>query len=180
MTPRRIDWTLARTFYLEDERRSLADVARAFGVSAMTVGRHARRGRWQQEREQLHEQAAANVRGAVLQTLEERNRDTLLVAQLATTKMREQLTDPAFRLSGDGYAAIKKLEQLIEGEATERVELREVQHVIFEVGVRLDEALQQALAETLANGKRAAVLRAFRSRVPAALEEAQAQLGAAA
>jgi hypothetical protein len=126
----KLDRAEALAYYLADPRRSFADVATAFGVTPQRVSQVAAEDGWRERRVAVQQAAVAAAEARALQSLEERNQETLEVADLALRKMAEQLRDPAFRLSGEGFVAIAKLALLIEGEPTDRIEVGEVQQFV--------------------------------------------------
>lgn len=128
--PGKIDWDAAFAYFASDATRSFGEVARKFGVSDTAVRNHAKPGDWLRRRAEMHAQAAANVEQRVMRKLEERQFDTVRVAE----RLREIALAPEAEIDLD--AALRmlpvyaKLEQLYAGEATDRVALGEVQIVI--------------------------------------------------
>ena len=130
--PPRVDWDAARAFYvaLGQGTRTFAVVSKKFSVSELTVRKWARRQDWVAVAAEADARAAEKALASAERTLEQRNRDTVRVAD----KVRETVL--ADGVSLDPNVALRvlprlsTLEQLIAGGATGRVEISEVTSVI--------------------------------------------------
>jgi hypothetical protein len=124
----RIDWAAAFAFFASSPTISFEEVGRQFGVSGVAVGKHAKAEQWNDRRAQLHGAVAARlIEEGVLKPLDARNRDTLLLIQQARTELRNgKGGDPKW----SDLAPLVKIEQLLEGNATDRIDVRRVSAVI--------------------------------------------------
>jgi hypothetical protein len=138
-----IDWDAAFAYYAAlGPSRRFGWVADRFGVSDTAVRKHAARERWAERVAALDEEAARTAERKALRSLEER--------QLRTIKAVEKTRD--FLLSDDApepkwsdLAPLVKLELLIGGEATERIDVGTAKEMLavalrFVPEERLDEA----------------------------------------
>lgn len=128
----RVDWDAARAFYvaLGQGTRTFGLVAAKFSVSDVSVRKWARRQEWDRVAAEADNRAAERALAAADRTLEQRNRETIRVAN----KVRDTVLADAVEL--DPNVALRvlprlaTLEQLIGGAATSRVELSEVTSVL--------------------------------------------------
>jgi hypothetical protein len=100
----KIDWAAARTFFLSSPTISFGDVARKFGVTDTAVRKHAggANGEWRQRRDKMVADAAAKQEIGIEKSYEERQRDTIAVAQ----KLRDRVLDaPSSELDVNRAAA---------------------------------------------------------------------------
>lgn len=137
-TPRqktRADWGAAKARYvaLGPELRSLARIAREYGVTETTVQKWARRDGWYEAAADADAKAAAKAAAAAVKSIEERNIRTIKVAE----KLRDLVLDERAELDANVAARALpryvQLEQLIAGEATARVEVGDVQAIVTAV-----------------------------------------------
>lgn len=171
----RIDWAAAKAFYvaLGPTERTYAAVSRQFGVSDISVGKHARAEGWGEAASKADRDLAEKAAGRALRTLEERNKRTLLLID----KARDHLSsDDADDPKWSDLAPLVKLEQLIEGEATDRVSVAEVSQFALELSRGLDQLVMRLVAEHLPNGKRRLFVEAWREGQGEVLDRSSAGL----
>jgi hypothetical protein len=174
----KIDWGAARSLFVSDVTMGLGDVARQFNVSYQAVKKHHRAEcrccprPWDELRAEAVERVEVKRRAQEIRTLEERQQRTIKVAE----KLRDRVLG-ATETDLDLTAAIRTipryatLEQLYEGEATERIAVAEVQTLIAGVLHAARMVLEEALGEEKANGKRVAVLGYFDTHLPRRVAE---------
>lgn len=166
----RIDWSEAFAYFSSDGATTFAEVGAKFGVSDVSVGKHARKDNWLERRKALLDKAAER---SALRTLDERNRRTLLLID----KARDHLSsDDADDPKWSDLAPLVKLEQLIEGEATDRVSVAEVSQFALELSRGLDQLVMRLVAEHLPNGKRRLFVEAWREGQGEVLDRSSAGL----
>ena len=128
----RVDWDAARAYYvaLGQGTRTYPAVAAKFSVSVTTVGKWARRQNWEHVAADADNRAAAKALAQADRTLEQRNRDTVRVAEKVRTTILDEaaVLDPNVALRV--LPRLSTLEQLIAGEATGRIEVSEVTTVL--------------------------------------------------
>lgn len=164
------DHEAAFVYFAADVTRSQRDVAATFNVSEHTVSRVARAENWRERRADLHRRAAEKT---ALRSLEQRNRDTLRAVDKARLHLlSDQADDPKW----SDLPGLVKLEQLIEGEATSRLEVAHVREFLRGVAVGTDELLARLISEHMANGKGRVLLADFRSGFAALLEQRAGEL----
>lgn len=176
----RIDWSAARAFYvsLPLTERSFRCVAREFKVSEQTVAKHVRREGWLEAAAEADRRAGAKALEQSMRTREERAVQTARIRDLAADRVERILTpNDAGQIDADHStvaAAWKEADRqyrLDIGEVTDRISIPEVREFVLRLAGSVDELLVAVLDESLANGKRQVVLRAFRARFPEVLEE---------
>jgi hypothetical protein len=126
----RIDWDAAFAFFCSDPTASFPKVAAKFGVSDTAVRKHAKRDKWDEQRDEMHARAAATLSGTVLRSIQERQADTVRVAERLRAAALAEDANVDFELAVKMLPVYSKLEQLFAGEATDRVDIRKVQPVI--------------------------------------------------
>lgn len=132
--PTKIDWTAAQAFYLSlGGTRSYGKVARRFGVSDVAVGERARREMWRERAREHDSRMLAEVEQRVVRERSVRIAEALNAADLVVQQLREQLESGKVAADVGDLPAVMKMVQLLEGEATERVEVNEVKTVILAV-----------------------------------------------
>jgi hypothetical protein len=168
----KIDWAAARRYFIRNPECSLADIGRMFGVSDVAVGKHAKAERWDERRNELLAELAAKEEANDLPSLEQRQADTIRVAQ----KLRRRVLDlPANEV--DPTAAIRTipryatLEQLYEGEATERIAVGEVEALFGAAMIAFRSVVEEALVAAGVNGKRRDVLSYVDGKLPERMAE---------
>lgn len=133
----RVDWDAARAFYvaLGQGTRTYGLVAEKFAVSDTSVRKWARRQSWERVAADADNRAAEKALAQADRTLEQRNRDTVRVAEKVRTTILDEaaVLDPNVALRV--LPRLSTLEQLIAGEATGRVEISEVTSVLSTVFV---------------------------------------------
>jgi hypothetical protein len=169
----KIDWGAARSYYARHPEVGYLDVGRKFSVSKTAVCKHANAEGWDDYRATIQAAVDERRRDTDIRSLEERQADTIRVAE----RLREIALDPDAEI--DAITAVRrlplyaKLEELFAGKATQITEVQ-VRVCLEQVVSGYDALFAQVLAEELANGKRASILRKVRERVPPMLELAAA------
>jgi hypothetical protein len=123
----RIDWGEAYAYFASDATITFVDVAEKFGVSDTAVRKHAKPEKWDERRATLQAKAVARRENGMLPTLAEINAETLRAVQKARGHL---LSDGADAPKWSDLAPLAKLEQLILGQATDRVEVARVSALI--------------------------------------------------
>ena len=123
----RVDWDEAFAHYLAlGPDRTYVAVARQFGVSARRVGAKAKDDGWREEVERIQAERAEAMKAEAIRTLDERQRETIKVANL----LRDTILEADGPIDPDVAARVlpqyAKLEQLFAGEATERISVAEL------------------------------------------------------
>lgn len=132
LQPTRIDWGLAKATYIAHgpDGRAFNRISREFGVSEMTVRKWARRDKWVEAAAEADNKAAARAALLSVGSLEERNLDTIRVANKAR---RSVLNEDVVLEPADALRVLPRLatlEQLFAGEATGRIEVGDVQAIV--------------------------------------------------
>jgi hypothetical protein len=127
-----VDWTAAFAYYASVDRhlRSYRDVGRRFGVSDTRVRQIAHRDNWQERARELDRRASREVEKRVVKDRARRITETLELIDLARSELHERLRAGDAELRLADLPALVKLESLLEGEATARVEIFEVKVVL--------------------------------------------------
>lgn len=121
---KRTDWPSALEHYLAAAgARTYAGVARAFGVSEARVRVIAKRDGWEEQARAHDERMRLERERNRIPSLVERDTDTIRLVMAARLRYANQLRDPNFRVTGTDLANLIKIERLIEGEATDRVDV---------------------------------------------------------
>jgi hypothetical protein len=126
--PTAIDWDRAFAFFasLEPTERSFQRVADEFPVSYTSVKKHAKAERWIERAEALDKRAAEQANRQIVKARSERIADVIEIAVEARRVYLEQLKGGEHEVKGSDVAALTRTEALVEGEATERIELAAV------------------------------------------------------
>lgn len=151
-TPPRIDWSAARTHWLsQTPPRSFNDTARAFACTGRAVSYRAHREGWLPEAAAMDAEAAKRAKRKAIRIASERYADVVRLADLATTKTIDGIEDGSIELKAGDAAAYIKLMLLLDGEATERIDVGQVRsgYVLLIQG-----ALPILSSETLSAGER--------------------------
>jgi hypothetical protein len=131
-----IDWEAAFQFYAElGPVRSFGKVSRRFGVSDVAVGLHARKNGWAERVQAIDAKVQKKVDALVVRDRAVRLADTIAVIDQARQEMLGKLRAGDADVKLADLPALIKLEMLIEGEATDRIETKDVQEVIHSVFV---------------------------------------------
>lgn len=173
---RRHDWDHAFELYaaMPAGERSYQRVADTLGTTKRVVERAATRFGWPARMRRLDERARVEADRRLVRARADRVTDTLRIIDAARTRFAGQLGRSEFRLTGSDFVGLVKLEQLLEGEATDHVALVEVQ-AGFRTAIEVATATaEQVAAEVLEDGARAEFVRAFRARFLPAVNEALA------
>ena len=101
--------------------RTFGKVAERFGVSDTAVRRRATRDRWQERVRAIDAEAALRAKEKVTRTRAERIEDTVKLVEAARVAYARQLSQGA-KVTGHELAALLRIEALLEGEATDRVD----------------------------------------------------------
>lgn len=126
----RIDWDAAFAYFCSDPTVSYPKVSRQFSVSVTSVGKHARAEKWNERRAKLHEQAANGALQRVRRSREQRVQKVLELVDAAVDGFDARLDAKIAEAKLSDLPALVKLAELLEGEATDRVDIRKVQPVI--------------------------------------------------
>jgi hypothetical protein len=117
----RFNWHEAFLYFASDPKVTLGDVQKKLGCSYTTVRQRCKAEKWNERRNKLLAQVAANQTEMTIRSLEERHRRTIAVAE----KLRDLILDPEAELAAkDAVSALPayaKLEQLFGGGATENL-----------------------------------------------------------
>lgn len=148
---KRTDWPTALEHYLAaGGARTYSAIARTFDVSEARVRQIASRDDWPAQARAHDERLRQERERNRIPALAERDADTIRLVMAARLRYAAQLRDPNFRVTGADLAQLLKIERLIEGEATERVD------VVGEVEARLvgvPEPLLRDMAAALMRGE---------------------------
>lgn len=126
----RIDWDAARLAYLAlPPPRTFEAVARSFGISGVAVGRRAHREGWVKQAADIDRKATKRTEQRIIRDRSERILDTYRLIDAARSKLLDDLEADTVEVRLADIPALIKIEQLLDGEATERVEIREVRTV---------------------------------------------------
>jgi hypothetical protein len=107
--------------------RSYQKLADELGAAKRSVERAASRYDWTARLEKIDAQVNRKAEARAIRDRSLRVADTLRVIDAARTRFAGQLSLSDFRLTGSDFVGLIKLEQLLEGEATDNVALVEVQ-----------------------------------------------------
>jgi transposase len=133
--PKRIDWDAAEAFYLALDDRTYGQVAAKFSVSETSVGKQARLRKWREKAEKLDAEASERARRKVVRSRADQIAQMARIRDHAADRLERKLVDEQAEL--DDQLVIRALElsekyvRLDAGEATDRVDRREVQQVIL-------------------------------------------------
>jgi hypothetical protein len=120
---KRVPWDEALAFWLGmGPERSYGKVALKFGVSEPAVRKHAKQHEWSEHARRVDEQAALKAEHHGVRLRADRIADQVKVTDAARERYAYQLRNPANKVTGAEVAALARIEALIEGEATERIE----------------------------------------------------------
>lgn len=125
MAPRpKIDWEEAFSFYVSSgPRRSYGSVARRFGVSDSAVRKHAKKEAWNGRVKRIERESRQRAERAMVRDRGERLADVVRVADASVVRYAAQLREGSSTVRGADIAQLYRLAALLEGEATERVDL---------------------------------------------------------
>lgn len=173
--PTRIDWGEALAFYiaLGPVDRTYAAVARQFGISEAGVRRVAKRDNWYARAVEIDQRQAELMERDAVKSLTVRNRRTIRLVNAARDNYLDALELKGLVPDGREVAALLRIEQLIEGEADRRIEVKEVRELVVRVISEQDAALVEIIdGEGFDPVIRGRIIQAFRSRTRHALEAA--------
>lgn len=126
--PGSIDWAAAEAFYLSlDPPRRLQRVVEKFAVSRVSVGKQAKARKWREKATEIDEHAARGTMQRIRRSRQERVQKVL---ELVDTVVEGFTDDRLLEAKVSDLPALVKLAELLEGEATDRVDIRKVQPVI--------------------------------------------------
>lgn len=120
-------------------------VSERFGVSEVSVGKHARAEHWRRTRDDLEARAQANAEARTTRSREDRIAKVLQVVDLVVDSVFEDLVpteegaEPRVRPDYAKLPEFVKLAELLSGEATDRVSFDEMQtalRTVFQVAAR--------------------------------------------
>jgi hypothetical protein len=120
-----IDWDRAFAFFasLDQTERSYPAVAQQFSVSLTSVKKHGKAERWIERAEALDKRAVEQANRRVVKSRSERIADAIECAVEARAAYVRDLKSGEHKPSGSEVAALTRTEALLEGEATDRIEL---------------------------------------------------------
>jgi hypothetical protein len=123
------DWDAAYLWYAAQDasERNYVKVAAWLGCRKRTVEEAAIRLDWPGRVKALDAKAVAKAEAMIVRSKADRTADTLRIIDAARTRFAGQLARADFRLTGSDFVGLVKLEQLLTGEATDRVSLSEAQ-----------------------------------------------------
>lgn len=150
---------------LEPGKRSLGEVSRRIGVSLTSVRRIARRDNWEERVAEIDRKAAEKALRAAVRSREVRNLEVIKFVDDYVTSAKGRLDAGTLEIRAGDVPQLVKLAELLEGEATSRVEVGQVQQVLVLV---LNTAVRFVPEDT-----RPAFLDAFDRQVKALLGPAE-------
>ncbi|MDQ5841653.1 MAG: phage terminase small subunit-related protein [Chloroflexota bacterium] len=132
----RIDWDKAEAFYLNlDPPRKIATVARQFGVSGNTVRKWAKRLGWDKKAVALDRKALDQATGQAVRSRAQRVAAALNFTDEFLDAAQAKLAQNKLDVRAGDVPALVKLAELLEGEATDRVQIGEVRVLVAQVVV---------------------------------------------
>jgi hypothetical protein len=170
------DWgdAFARLAALRPQERSYQRLADELGCAKRTVERAANRYGWTDRLDELDRQVAREAEKSAVRARGARVADTLRIIDAARTRFAGQLGVADFRLTGADFVGLIKLEQLLEGEATENVALAVVQAGFRESLAAAAELVSDLVERGVA---RSDLVRVFRAELPVRVQERLALIG---
>jgi hypothetical protein len=126
----RIDWDAAFAYYAAEPTRTYAEVAETFNVSTTSVAKHSKAERWADKREAIQSQARERAGEKIVRSRAERIADTIELVDLVRQKLLADVKAGELDAKLGDAAPLVKLEALLEGEATDRIDLAEVQSLL--------------------------------------------------
>lgn len=128
---RRFDHDAALAAYVQmGETRSFGRVARQFGVSDTAIRKVAKEGNWDETVADIDRGAREKALARVRRSREQRIGQTLRIVDGALMLAEQQLEAKVVELQLRDLPGLVKLAELLEGEATERLDAVQVQHVL--------------------------------------------------
>jgi hypothetical protein len=129
-----IDWEAAFGYYAAlGPARSFSATGRKFGVTQEAVGQFARRHGWAERVAELDAKTRVELDERVVRSRAVRLAETIELVDLARTEVLERLRAGEAEVKLADRPALVKLELLLEGEATGRIEVAEVRTVVHAV-----------------------------------------------
>lgn len=126
-----IDWEEARRFFNAlGPTRTQSAVAEKFSVSETIVSRVARRDGWVERARALDARAAAKADERFVADYATRAAKRVGEIDMLCSRLLEDVAAGKVEVKASDYAHLVKLEQLLTGGATDRVELREVREFV--------------------------------------------------
>lgn len=137
----RIDWAAALAYFLTltPPDRTYTAVAARFSVSVTAVRNHARKHGWESAAAELDRQAAADAMRKARRTRAQRIEQALRLVDGTMDAFEENLPTKAAEAKISDLPALVKLAELLEGEATDRIDVsqaRALVNVVFQVAGR--------------------------------------------
>lgn len=166
----RCDWGAAKARYVElgPDERSFARIAREYRVTSLTVRKHAHRDGWLAAADEADTAAADAALAGAIKTRAQRVQDILKITDGLVDHFIDAAASKAADASYLDLERMMKLAELVEGEATDRISVAEVQSALVVVMVAGPELLAEL---TSAGLKGPALLRAFKERFPQLVRE---------
>lgn len=159
--PRKVDRDEAFAYWASlGPDRKYAQVARFFSCAESSVKRWAREEGWVARLEELEAEQRAKTDALVVKSWEERKRETIEIVQLARSQFRQQLVEKGYVLDAKELAALLRIEALLEGQATERVDVQ----LRVEIAATLRETVTIAL-DFIPTEMRLSFLERFEERI---------------
>lgn len=131
---RRFDHDAALAAYVAlGPQRSFGKIARQFGVSDVTISKVARRDNWDAVAAKTDRDAATKALRAAVKSREDRNLEVLGFVDEYVQTAKKRLANSTLEVRAGDIPGLVKLAELLEGEATERVDVGQVQQVLVVV-----------------------------------------------
>jgi hypothetical protein len=171
-----IDWPQAYTYYVHlGPTRSFVRVAEKFGVSDTAVRNRARLDGWEEKVRAIDARALEKAELTITHDRAKAIADTLRLVDLARSELLKRLKAGEAEVRLSDLPALVKLEQLLVGEPTDRIELAQVREFVVGFVGMVDEALARVVVAVIGdNGESRRLLTEFRKEIPALLEQAAA------
>jgi hypothetical protein len=168
--PEKYDWEQGFQIWagLPVGERNYDRVAEELGCRVRAVERASVRHGWQDRIRRIDAKAREQADKRLVRDRAERVADTLRIIDASRTKFAGQLGRADFRLTGSDFVGLVKLEQLLEGEATDNIGLAVVQAGFRESMNAAVELLTRLLERGLQGP---ALLATFKRELPGVVQE---------
>jgi hypothetical protein len=113
--------------FVADSTVSQAEVARTFNVSETTVSKHAKAESWEAERTALAERAKSRADEAIVKSRAQRIANSINLIDKVRDQLLDQVEKGELEIRLSELAPLLKVEALLEGDATERIDVAELQ-----------------------------------------------------
>jgi hypothetical protein len=120
-----IDWEAAFSFFASQppERRSYAAVAAEFGVSVRTVEAHGRRDGWRERMRSIEQEASLQADRELARARADQLADFRRLIEASCVAYARQLASGQVRVTASDLVGLIRVSLLLEGDASDRVEL---------------------------------------------------------